>query len=380
VLDASPHLAPLPLAMTLGLDSVSVPLVNVMTLQVNGNALTSRKACGARWKRPRPTSIAAAMRRCVAARSPPSCASAPPPGAARRARLGVPLLGAELHRAALACVGRARPDRDVRLTVVPPPHTVAHLSGGVIDGYCVGEPWNQRAGVLGIGRIALTGPDIWRGHAEKVLGTTEAWAEASATLQALIKALLEACTGSTSRPTAPRRRAAGEPALPQHAGRGDRAHARPAGLPLSSIATTPTSRGAATPTGSCSRWCAGARRAFDRHRGDRPNRVYRTDLYPRRRAEMGVACPERSPAAGGHGEPLLPPSKPSQELHAAYTFGRLSHDQASDAATSSRAHRHRRHCWARRAGACRRVPSPRPRARDQQGEAGLHRADRCRRR
>ena len=40
VLDASHILAPLPLAITLGIDSVSVPLVNVMTLQVNGNALT----------------------------------------------------------------------------------------------------------------------------------------------------------------------------------------------------------------------------------------------------------------------------------------------------------------------------------------------------
>ena len=40
VLDASHILAPLPLAITLGVDSVTVPLVNVMTLQVNGNALT----------------------------------------------------------------------------------------------------------------------------------------------------------------------------------------------------------------------------------------------------------------------------------------------------------------------------------------------------
>src|SRR5215470_1064508 len=39
-LDASHILAPLPLALTLGIDSVSVPMVNAMTLQVNGNALT----------------------------------------------------------------------------------------------------------------------------------------------------------------------------------------------------------------------------------------------------------------------------------------------------------------------------------------------------
>src|SRR3954454_18621804 len=40
VLDASHILAPLPLAQTLGIDSVSVPMINAMTLEVNGNALT----------------------------------------------------------------------------------------------------------------------------------------------------------------------------------------------------------------------------------------------------------------------------------------------------------------------------------------------------
>src|SRR5258707_12760830 len=40
VLDASHILAPLPLAQTLGIDSVSVPMINAMTLEANGNALT----------------------------------------------------------------------------------------------------------------------------------------------------------------------------------------------------------------------------------------------------------------------------------------------------------------------------------------------------
>src|SRR5215475_1477734 len=40
VLDAAHILAPLPLAITLGIDSVRVPLISAMTLGVNGNALT----------------------------------------------------------------------------------------------------------------------------------------------------------------------------------------------------------------------------------------------------------------------------------------------------------------------------------------------------
>jgi len=47
VLDASHILAPLPLALTLGIDSVSVPMINAMTLEVNGNALTLYDKCKA---------------------------------------------------------------------------------------------------------------------------------------------------------------------------------------------------------------------------------------------------------------------------------------------------------------------------------------------
>ena len=40
VLDASHILAPLPLAITLGVDSITVPLMSIITLQINGNTLT----------------------------------------------------------------------------------------------------------------------------------------------------------------------------------------------------------------------------------------------------------------------------------------------------------------------------------------------------
>ena len=143
------------------------------------------------------------------------------------------------------------PDRDVRLAVVPPPHTVAYLSGGVIDGYCVGEPWNQQSEALGIGRIALTGPDIWKGMPEKVLGTTQSWAAKNPqTLKALIKALIEACLWLD------------EPANRAEAARTPRARAIPTCPPkscrapstcpasTSSSATRRTFPGAAMPTGS----------------------------------------------------------------------------------------------------------------------------------
>src|SRR5882757_9535385 len=172
VLDASHILAPLPLAITLGIDSVTVPLVNVMTLEVNGNALTLSNAL---WREIEEAAPELAATKPLDARAIAAVVAA-------RAAAGRPQLvlasvfpySVQNYMVRLwLSSGGLDPDRDVRLTIVPPPHTVAHLSGGVIDGYCVGEPWNQRAAVLGIGRIALTGPVICKGMPEKVLGTTE---------------------------------------------------------------------------------------------------------------------------------------------------------------------------------------------------------------
>jgi nitrate/nitrite transport system substrate-binding protein len=64
------------------------------------------------------------------------------------------------------------PFKDVKNIVVPPPQMVANMRVGNMDGYCVGEPWGQRAIMDGIGITAVTTQDIWKDHPEKVLGTT----------------------------------------------------------------------------------------------------------------------------------------------------------------------------------------------------------------
>ncbi|MBL8453243.1 MAG: ABC transporter substrate-binding protein, partial [Zoogloea sp.] len=63
------------------------------------------------------------------------------------------------------------PFKDVKNIVVPPPQMVANMRVGNMDGYCVGEPWNQRAIVDKIGFTAVTTQDIWTDHPEKVLGS-----------------------------------------------------------------------------------------------------------------------------------------------------------------------------------------------------------------
>jgi len=312
-LDAAHILAPLPLAITLGVDSVSVPLVNVMTLQVNGNALTLSQSLWREMEETAPDliagghaaltarALAAVVRKRATAGAPPVVLASVFPYSAQNYMLRLWLTSGGLD-----------PDRDLRLTVVPPPHTVAHLSGGVIDGYCVGEPWNQQAQALGIGRIVLTGPDIWKGMPEKVLGTTEAWAaKHPLSLKALIKALLEACQWLDE--PANRAEAARVLSSPRYLNTPAEVISRTLDLPDFHLfhrnhANFPWRSHADWFLRQMVRWgqCAPS---IDIEAVS--NRVYRTDLFRVAAAESGVACPEhdRLPP-GAHGEPLLPAVEP----------------------------------------------------------------------
>lgn len=85
------------------------------------------------------------------------------------------------------------PFADVRNVVVPPPQMVVNMKIGNMSGYCVGEPWNQRAILDGIGFTAATSQQIWPDHPEKVLGTTSSWVSANGNAaRALTAAVLEA--------------------------------------------------------------------------------------------------------------------------------------------------------------------------------------------
>jgi NitT/TauT family transport system ATP-binding protein len=66
-------------------------------------------------------------------------------------------------------LGGIDPHNDVQFLVVPPPFMVANLSEGVIEGCCVGEPWNSRAVESGVGSIVVFGAEISRCAPDKVL-------------------------------------------------------------------------------------------------------------------------------------------------------------------------------------------------------------------
>ena len=86
-----------------------------------------------------------------------------------------------------------RTNADIELSVIPPAMMPVTLESGNIQGYCVGEPWNQAAVAKGIGVPVTTNDDIWKNNPEKVFGVTQEWADENPqTMIAVTKALIRA--------------------------------------------------------------------------------------------------------------------------------------------------------------------------------------------
>src|SRR5215470_6506890 len=86
--------------------------------------------------------------------------------------------------------GGINPDKDVSLITIPPAQMVANMKVEKMDGFCVGEPWNNRAIVDGIGYTVTTTQKMWKDHPEKVCAFTEEFATKNPkTVKAILKAL-----------------------------------------------------------------------------------------------------------------------------------------------------------------------------------------------
>jgi len=163
--DAAHMLAPMPLAISLGMGSEAVPMVMPAIENVNGNAITlgmqhQDKLDPREWK---------------------------------GMRFAIPFeysMHNFLLRHYLAEHG-LDPDRDVQLRVMPPPDMVANLRSGNIDGFIVAEPFNQRAVFDGVGFIHTLTSEIWDGHPCCSFVTTARFAQQSPnTFAALFRAIV----------------------------------------------------------------------------------------------------------------------------------------------------------------------------------------------
>lgn len=192
LLDGAQMLAPMPLAATLGLEGVTVPMVVPMGLSAGGNAVTVSSAL---YEQMAGLSPDVGLDRRGAVRALREIIVEGRRAGASPLRFAVVYpYSSHLYQLCywLASAG-IDPFRDVSLSVIPPARIVEALEHGEIDGYAVGEPWNQLAVDLEIGVPLVTSNEIWQSSPEKVLAVTEEFADRNPhTVRALLRALLEA--------------------------------------------------------------------------------------------------------------------------------------------------------------------------------------------
>lgn len=182
--DAAQMLAPVPVAMALGLGRGPVRFEALCVLNLNGNVIGISNALAAKMADAGygfDFSDAAMAGQAL-------LAAAPNP------RIGVPYMFS-MHRELLlywleACGARVA-QLDIR--TVPPPQMANALLAGEIDLFCVGEPWGSVAVENGSGTLLVPTSALWARAPEKVLATRAGWAEAEPVLAGrLLRALWRA--------------------------------------------------------------------------------------------------------------------------------------------------------------------------------------------
>jgi len=108
---------------------------------------------------------------------------------------------------------------DVMLSVTPPPQMPATLEAGTINGYCVGEPWNQQAIFKRVGLPVMTSDQMFTATPDKIFGVTKAWADKNPnTLLAITKAMIRASIWLDANNGANRKEAAQIISRPEYVG------------------------------------------------------------------------------------------------------------------------------------------------------------------
>ncbi|MEO0458315.1 MAG: CmpA/NrtA family ABC transporter substrate-binding protein [Cyanobacteria bacterium P01_A01_bin.114] len=167
-LDAYHMLAPMPIAMTLGLGSAAFGVKLASIENINGQAIT----------------VAEKYKGQITG-----------PADFKGFTIGVPF-PYSMHNLLLRyylATGGIDPDVDVKIRPVPPPDSIAQLVAGDIDAYLMPDPFNQRAVFEGAGFIFKLTKDLWPGHPCCAFAASDEWIDANPnTFRALNKSIIEA--------------------------------------------------------------------------------------------------------------------------------------------------------------------------------------------
>jgi len=205
-LDGSHMLAGQPLGATVGIGT-KADVITAFSMDLNGNAITVSNAVWAQMKGQIPADAQGHPQRPVKASAlkvvvDKSRAAGKPfrmgmvfPVSTHNYELRYWLASGGIHPGFYSpsdVSGQIK--ADVLISVTPPPQMPATLEAGTIDGYAVGEPWNEQAIFKNVGVPVITDYEIWKNNPEKVFGVTKAWADKYPnTHLAVIKALIRAC-------------------------------------------------------------------------------------------------------------------------------------------------------------------------------------------
>lgn len=176
-IEAAHMLAPIPIAVGLGLCGLPVRLDVLQILSVNGNTIGVSRDLAAKM---RSAGYAFDFQDAYAAGAALIAASEEPP------RIGVPYpfsIHAELLYHWLGALGVAAPQA-LQVRTVPPPLMAQAMDAGEIDAFCVGSPWGSIAVENGIGELLLPGTAIRAFAPEKVLAARHDWVESTPDLTA----------------------------------------------------------------------------------------------------------------------------------------------------------------------------------------------------
>ena len=193
-LDACQMLAPMPLITTLGATGIRAPIITGLALSLNGNGITLSPTL---WEQ---MSYATNSDEDYSSNNLFTDSAKIPHFGKLNKKQQITL--ATVHQFSTHTLllrmwlkaGGLNPDRDVKIIVLPPEQMVDSLAQGVIDGFCVGEPWNSIAVDHGVGILATSGFQVWHNAPEKVLGVLESWhTHNPATHLRLRLALMECC-------------------------------------------------------------------------------------------------------------------------------------------------------------------------------------------
>jgi nitrate/nitrite transport system substrate-binding protein len=170
--DAAHMLSPMPLAITLGVGSNSIPYTMPAVENINGQAITL--AIKHRDNRD--------------------------PKSWKGMKFAVPF-DYSMHNYLLRYYVAEHgidPDQDIQIRAVPPPEMVANLRAENIDGFLAPDPVNQRAVYDGVGFIHLLSKDIWNRHPCCAFAASREFVtELPNTYAALLKAIIDATAFAT---------------------------------------------------------------------------------------------------------------------------------------------------------------------------------------